>query len=26
VNIELRSSRKGIAPLSQTFMWNVDAS
>jgi len=26
VSIELRSSRKGIAPLSQTFMWNVDAS
>jgi cell division protein FtsB len=26
LNIELRSNRKGIAPLSQTFMWNVDAS
>jgi hypothetical protein len=26
VSIEVRSSRKGIAPLSQTFMWNVDAS
>jgi hypothetical protein len=26
LNVELRSSRKGIAPLSQTFMWNVDAS
>jgi hypothetical protein len=26
LNIEVRSSRKGIAPLSQTFMWNVDAS
>jgi len=26
LNIEVRSNRKGIAPLSQTFMWNVDAS
>jgi hypothetical protein len=26
LSIEVRSSRKGIAPLSQTFMWNVDAS
>jgi hypothetical protein len=26
LNIEVRSSRKGIAPLSQTFMWTVDAS
>ena len=26
LSIEVRSSRKGIAPLSQTFMWTVDAS
>jgi hypothetical protein len=26
LSIEVRSKRKGIAPLSQTFMWNVDAS
>jgi hypothetical protein len=26
LSIEVRSSRKGIAPLSQTFLWNVDAS
>ncbi|HSY07017.1 MAG TPA: DUF6776 family protein [Steroidobacteraceae bacterium] len=26
LNVEVRSSRKGIAPLSQTFLWNVDAS
>jgi hypothetical protein len=26
LSVEVRSSRKGIAPLSQTFMWNVDAS
>jgi hypothetical protein len=26
LSIEVRSSRKGIAPFSQTFMWNVDAS
>jgi hypothetical protein len=26
LSVELRSSRKGIAPLSKTFMWNVDAS
>jgi cell division protein FtsB len=26
LSIEVRSTRKGIAPLSQTFMWNVDAS
>ena len=26
LNIEVRSNRKGIAPLSQTFMWSVDAS
>jgi hypothetical protein len=26
LSIEVRSNRKGIAPLSQTFMWNVDAS
>jgi hypothetical protein len=26
LSIEVRSSKKGIAPLSQTFMWNVDAS
>jgi hypothetical protein len=26
LNIEVRSGRKGIAPLAQTFLWNVDAS
>jgi hypothetical protein len=26
LSVEVRSSRKGIAPLSQTFMWSVDAS
>ncbi|HEY5101804.1 MAG TPA: DUF6776 family protein [Steroidobacteraceae bacterium] len=26
LSIEVRSSKKGIAPLSQTFLWNVDAS
>jgi len=26
LSIELRSAKKGIAPLSQTFLWNVDAS
>jgi cell division protein FtsB len=26
LSIEVRSSRKGIAPISQTFLWNVDAS
>lgn len=26
LSIEVRSSRKGIAPLSQTFTWKVDAS
>jgi uncharacterized protein DUF6776 len=24
--VELRSAKKGVAPLSQTFLWNVDAS
>jgi hypothetical protein len=26
LSIEVRSSKKGIAALSQTFLWNVDAS
>jgi hypothetical protein len=26
LSIEVRSSKKGIAPVSQTFLWNVDAS
>jgi cell division protein FtsB len=26
VSIEVRSNKKGIASLSQTFLWNVDAS
>ena len=26
LSIEVRSNKKGIAPLSQTFLWNVDAS
>src|ERR1039457_5737446 len=26
LSVEVPSSRKGIAPLSQTFLWNVDAS
>jgi hypothetical protein len=26
LSVEVRSAKKGIAPLSQTFLWNVDAS
>jgi hypothetical protein len=26
LSVEVRSSRKGIAPVSQTFIWTVDAS
>lgn len=26
LSIEVRSAKKGVAPLSQTFLWNVDAS
>jgi hypothetical protein len=26
LSIEVRSAKKGIPPLSQTFLWNVDAS
>jgi cell division protein FtsB len=26
LSVEVRSSRKGIVPVSQTFLWNVDAS
>ncbi len=26
LTVELRSSRKGVSPLTQTFLWSVDAS